>query len=105
MTSERFSHKRGALVAFAVSTDFAWVAVHVQALAALGLVEGDPRFYLVIAGVQRPMIRKLSGVTGAELWAKGTIVLDDREGWAADVAVTPDGHLLATGAVATAGHS
>ena len=46
MTSERFSHKRGALVAFAVSTDFVWVAVHVQALAALGLVEGDPRFYL-----------------------------------------------------------
>lgn len=33
-------------VAFAVSTEFAWVAVHVQAVAALGLVEGDPYFYL-----------------------------------------------------------
>ena len=45
------------------------------------------------ASVQRPMIRKLSGLTGAELWAEGTIVLDDREGWAVDVAVAPDGDL------------
>lgn len=45
LTPER-SHKRGALVAFAVAADFAWVAVHIQTLAALGLVEGDPRFYL-----------------------------------------------------------
>lgn len=57
---------------------------------------------LVIAGVQRPMIRKLSGVTGAELWAKGTIVLDDREGWAVDVAVAPDGHLWVAMNVRTA---
>jgi len=55
-----------------------------------------------IAGVQRPMIRKLSGVTGAELWAKGTIVLDDREGWAVDVAVAPDGHLWVAMNVRTA---
>lgn len=48
---------------------------------------------LVIAGAQRPVIRKRSGVTGAEQWAEGTIVLDDREGWAADVAVAPDGGL------------
>lgn len=46
LTPERSLHKRGALVAFAVAADFAWVAVHVQALAAIGLVEGDPRFYL-----------------------------------------------------------
>lgn len=46
LTPERSPHKRGALVAFAVAADFAWVAVHIQTLAALGLVEGDPRFYL-----------------------------------------------------------
>ena len=57
---------------------------------------------LVIAGVQRPMIRKLAGSTGAELWAKGTIVLDDREGWAVDVAVAPDGHLWVAMNVRTA---
>ncbi len=57
---------------------------------------------LAIAGVQRPMIRKLSGLTGAELWAKGTIVVDDREGWAVDVAVAPDGHLWVAMNVRTA---
>ncbi len=57
---------------------------------------------LEIAGVQRPMIRKLSGLTGAELWAEGTIVLDDREGWAVDVAVAPDGQLWVAMNVRTA---
>ena len=44
-TSERSSHKRGALVAIAVAADLTWVSVHIPALAAIGLVEGDPRFY------------------------------------------------------------
>lgn len=48
---------------------------------------------LVIGGVTRPVIRKRDGVTGAELWPEGTIVLDDREGEAVDVAVAPDGRL------------
>jgi membrane protease YdiL (CAAX protease family) len=47
LTSERSLHKRGALVACAVAVDFAWVAVHIRALAAIGLLEGDPRFYLI----------------------------------------------------------
>lgn len=46
LTSERPSHKRGALVLFALAADFTWIAVHIPALAAIGLVEGDPRFYL-----------------------------------------------------------
>lgn len=46
LTSERSSQKRGALVAFAVAADFAWIAVHVRALAAIGLMDGDPFFYL-----------------------------------------------------------
>ena len=57
---------------------------------------------LEIAGVQRPMIRKLSGLKGTELWAEGTIVLDDREGWAVDVAVAPDGQLWVAMNVRTA---
>ncbi|MBA3544930.1 MAG: hypothetical protein H0T76_00455 [Nannocystis sp.] len=56
----------------------------------------------VIAGVERPVIRKRSGLTGAELWAEGTIVIDDREGWAVDVAVAPDGQLWAAMNVRTA---
>ena len=48
---------------------------------------------LASGGVARPAIRKRSGVTGAELWPGGTIVLDDRQGEAFDVAVTPDGQL------------
>jgi hypothetical protein len=48
---------------------------------------------LVIDGAQRPVIRKLSGLTGADLWDEGPIVLDDHEGWAVDVAVAPDGQL------------
>lgn len=48
---------------------------------------------LTIVGVPRPVIRKRSGVTGAELWPAGTIVLDDREGEAVGVAVAPDGRL------------
>ena len=44
-TSERSSHRRGALVAIAVAADLTWVSVHIPALAAIGLVEGDPRFY------------------------------------------------------------
>jgi hypothetical protein len=44
-TDERPSHWRGALVAFAIVIDLAWVAIHVPALALVGLVEGDPRFY------------------------------------------------------------
>ena len=47
----------------------------------------------VIAGVERPVIRKRSGVDGSELWGEGTIVLDEREGRAVDVAVTPDGRM------------
>lgn len=46
-----------------------------------------------IAGVARPAIRKRDGVTGVELWPEGTIVLDEREGEAVDVAVAPDGRL------------
>ena len=48
---------------------------------------------LASGGVARPAIRKRSGVTGAELWPGGTIVLDDRQGEAVDVAVAPDGRL------------
>jgi hypothetical protein len=48
---------------------------------------------LVIDGAQRPVIRKLSGLTGADLWDEDPIVLDVREGWAVDVAVAPDGSL------------
>jgi hypothetical protein len=47
----------------------------------------------VIAGVERPVIRKRSGLNGAEMFAGGTIVLDEREGRAVDVAVTPEGRL------------
>jgi hypothetical protein len=57
---------------------------------------------LVVDGVQQPMIRKLSGLNGAELWREGTIVLDDSEGWAVDVAVTPEGQLWAAMNVRTA---
>jgi hypothetical protein len=57
---------------------------------------------LETAGVQRPMIRKLSRLTGAQLWAEGTIVLDNREGWAADVAVAPNGKLWVAMNVRTA---
>jgi hypothetical protein len=48
---------------------------------------------LVIDGAQRPVIRKLSGLTGADLWDEDPIVLDDHEGWAVDVAEAPDGQL------------
>lgn len=48
---------------------------------------------LVIGGVTRPVIRKRDGVTGLQPWPEGTIVLDDREGEAVDVAVAPDGRL------------
>jgi hypothetical protein len=47
----------------------------------------------VIDGAQRPVIRKLSGLTGADLWDEDPLVLDDREGWAVDVASAPDGYL------------
>lgn len=46
LTSQRSPNTRGALVAIAVALDFAWVTVHIPALAAIGLFEGDPRFYL-----------------------------------------------------------
>lgn len=46
-----------------------------------------------IAGVQRPTIRKRSGISGAELWPGGTLQLDEREGWATDIAVAPDGRM------------
>jgi hypothetical protein len=46
LTSQRSPVIRGALVAIAVAVDFAWITVHIPALAAIGLVEGDPRFYL-----------------------------------------------------------
>jgi membrane protease YdiL (CAAX protease family) len=46
LTSERPSHKRGALVLFTLTADFTWIAVHIPALAAIGLFEGDLRFYL-----------------------------------------------------------
>lgn len=46
-----------------------------------------------IGGVARPAIRKRSGITGAELWPGGTIVLDNHQGEAVDVAVAPDGRL------------
>ncbi|HEY0133532.1 MAG TPA: hypothetical protein VGB85_05615 [Nannocystis sp.] len=45
----------------------------------------------LIDGVPRPTIRLRSGVTGAELWPEGTIVLDTREGAVVDVAVLADG--------------
>jgi hypothetical protein len=47
----------------------------------------------LIAGLQRPAIRKRSGISGAEMWAEGTLLLDDHEGWATDIAVAPDGRL------------
>ncbi len=47
----------------------------------------------VVAGLQRPAIRKRSGLTGAEMWAESTLLLDNHEGWATDVAVAPDGRL------------
>ena len=47
----------------------------------------------VIDGVPRPTIRLRSGVTGAELWPEGTIVLDTREGAVVDVAVLADGRM------------
>jgi hypothetical protein len=47
---------------------------------------------LVLDGAQRPVIRKLSGLTGADLW-DDPIVLDDHEGSAVDVAEAPDGRL------------
>jgi hypothetical protein len=47
----------------------------------------------LIDGVPRPTIRLRSGVTGAELWPEGTIVLDTREGAVVDVAVLADGRM------------
>ena len=47
LTSQRSPVTRGALVAIAVAVDFAWITIHIPALATIGLVEGDPRFYLV----------------------------------------------------------
>ena len=47
----------------------------------------------LIDGVPRPTIRLRSGVTGAELWPEGTIVLDSREGAVVDVAVLADGRM------------
>lgn len=47
---------------------------------------------LEIAGVKHPAIRKRSGTTGAEVWP-ATLVLDTREGYVADVAVTTGGKL------------
>jgi len=47
----------------------------------------------LIDGVPRPTIRLRSGVTGAELWPEGTIVLDMREGAVVDVAVLADGRM------------
>ncbi len=47
----------------------------------------------LVDGVPRPTIRLRSGVTGAELWPEGTIVLDTREGAVVDVAVLADGRM------------
>ncbi|MBA3549228.1 MAG: hypothetical protein H0T76_22370 [Nannocystis sp.] len=47
----------------------------------------------VINGVPRPTIRLRSRLTGAELWPKGTILLDTREGAVVDVAVLADGRM------------
>lgn len=47
---------------------------------------------LEIAGVKHPAIRKRSGTTGAEVWP-ATLVLDARQGYVADVAVTTGGKL------------
>ena len=47
----------------------------------------------LIDGVPRPTIRLRSGVTSAELWPEGTIVLDTREGAVVDVAVLADGRM------------
>ena len=47
----------------------------------------------LIDGVPRPTIRLRSGVTGAELWPEGTIILDTREGAVVDVAVLADGRM------------
>lgn len=46
-----------------------------------------------IGGVPRPMIRKRSSLTGAELWPEKTITLDTREGAVVDVSVLPDGRM------------
>lgn len=49
--------------------------------------------HLDVAGVARPSIRKRSALNGTELWDEGTIVLDNRQGTAEDVAVPPDGRM------------
>ena len=47
----------------------------------------------VVSGVPRPTIRLRSRLSGAELWPKGTIILDTREGAVVDVAVLADGRM------------
>ncbi|MDC0719102.1 CPBP family intramembrane glutamic endopeptidase [Nannocystis bainbridge] len=42
---QRPSQKRGALVVATILADFAWVATHIPALGALGLVDGEAGFY------------------------------------------------------------
>ena len=54
------------------------------------LIEGGQT---VVNGVPRPTIRLRSRLTGAELWPKGTIILDTREGAVVDVAVLADGRM------------
>lgn len=46
-----------------------------------------------IAGITRPAIGKRSGITGAEMWAEKTIVLDTLAGAVVDVAVLADGRM------------
>src|SRR5690606_31043630 len=48
---------------------------------------------LDVDGVSRPSLRKRSSGKGDLMWPEGTIVLDERQGTAAAVAVLPDGRM------------
>lgn len=48
---------------------------------------------LDIGGTERPAVRKRDPINGANLWPGGWRTVDNREGWIADLVVTPDGRL------------
>lgn len=58
--TQRPSLPRGALVVAAILADFAWVGVHVRALEAIGLTDGDPGFYAAYQALR-------GGIAGAAL--------------------------------------
>ncbi|MCY1072172.1 hypothetical protein OV090_45925 [Nannocystis sp. RBIL2] len=75
----------------------AWALTAASGVAAGAAVTRDGDLLEVgsfeVDGVLKPSIRKRSRVNGGELWPEETIVLDDREGAAAAVAVAPDGRI------------